>query len=158
MVALPRFIRIEPVGQCDGPPAFMPFNFFTRIIDEFPDLHEIRLQGPGEPLMHPRLFDMVRYATDRGIEVSVNTNLSFITPKAAAACIESGLSRIYASLDDDKSIRNLRRLLSERIARQSRTPYVEVVAVAPHLRYRAQLASGQSPEICQSCAIYTGTL
>ncbi len=162
MVALPRFIQIEPVGECNfrcrmcpiqfrrdgrpnGPPAFMEFDLFTRIVDEFPDLGEIQLQGLGEPLMHPRFFDMVRYAIARRINVSVNTNLSFITPKTAATCVLSGLTRLHASLDGatkntyerirlrgnyEKSIRNLRRLLAERIARKSRTPYVEIVAVA----------------------------
>ncbi len=123
----------------------MEFDLFTRIIDQFPDLREMQLQGLGEPLMHPRFFDMVRYATARGIRVAVNTNLSFITQKAAAACVESGLARVHASLDGatkdtyeyirvrgnhEKSIRNLQRLLSERTSRNSRTPYVEIVAVA----------------------------
>ena len=162
MVALPHFIQIEPVGECNfrcrmcpiqfrrdgrpyGPPAFMEFDLFTRIVDQFPQLREVHLQGLGEPLMHPRFFDMVRYATARGISVSVNTNLSFITQQAAAACIESGLARVHASVDGatkdtyerirvrsnyEKSIRNLRRLLSERTLRNSRTPYVEIVAVA----------------------------
>ncbi len=162
MVALPRFIQIEPVGECNfrcrmcpiqfrrdgrpyGPPAFMEFDLYTRIVDQFPDLREIQLQGLGEPLMHPRFFEMVRYAAARDIKVSVNTNLSFITPKAAAACVESGLTRLHASLDAatketyerirvrgnyEKSVRNLERLLSERTYRNSRTPYVEIVAVA----------------------------
>ncbi len=123
----------------------MEFDLYMRIIDQFPDLRELQLQGLGEPLMHPRFFDMVRYATARQIDVSVNTNLSFITPKIAAACIESGLTRLHASLDGatkdtyerirvrgnyEKSIRNLRRVLAERNSRKSRTPYVQIVAVA----------------------------
>src|SRR5215208_2805024 len=90
-VAPPRFIQIEPVGQCnlrcqmcpiqfrrDGPPhgplAFMAFETFTRIVHELPGLRELHLQGLGEPLMHPRLFDMVDYAAARGVAVSTNTN------------------------------------------------------------------------------------
>jgi radical SAM protein with 4Fe4S-binding SPASM domain len=162
MVALPRFIQIEPVGECNfrcrmcpiqfrrdgrpyGPPAFMEFELYTRIVDQFPDLRELQLQGLGEPLMHPRFFEMVRYAVARDVEVSVNTNLSFMTPAIASECVESGLARVHASLDGatkatyerirvrgnyDKSIRNLQRLLAERTYRNSRTPYVEIVAVA----------------------------
>ncbi|HET9029906.1 MAG TPA: radical SAM protein [Candidatus Aquilonibacter sp.] len=159
---LPRFIQIEPVGECNlrcrmcpiqfrrdgrphGPAAFMEFDLFTEIVRQFPDLRELQLQGLGEPLMHPRFFDMVRYARARGVTVSVNTNLTFLTPKAAAQCIASGLSRVHASLDGatkatyerirvranyHKSIRNLKRLLDERSRRRSSTPYVEIVAVA----------------------------
>lgn len=64
-VALPRFLQLEPVGQCnlrcqmcpiqfrrDGPPAFMALETFTRLIDQFPRLEELHLQGLGEPMMH----------------------------------------------------------------------------------------------------------
>lgn len=162
MVALPRFIQIEPVGECNlrcrmcpiqfrrdgrpyGPPAFMEFALFEKILEQFPDLRELQLQGLGEPLMHPRFFDMVRHAAARGASVSVNTNLSFITPKTAGECVESGLSRLHASLDGatkttyerirvranyEKSVRNLRRVVDERSRLRSRTPYIEIVAVA----------------------------
>src|SRR5579862_2003954 len=81
---LPRFVQIEPVGQCNlrcqmcaiqfrqdgppyGPPAFMPFETFTRLLDQFAGLRELHLQGLGEPMMHPRFFDMVEYATAKGV-------------------------------------------------------------------------------------------
>ena len=73
---LPTFLQVEPVGQCNlrcqmcpiqfrqdgpphGPPAFMEFDVFTRLLDQFPGLEELQLQGLGEPMMHPRFFDMV---------------------------------------------------------------------------------------------------
>src|SRR6266704_987128 len=82
---LPTYVQIEPVGQCnlrcqmcsiqfrqDGPPygplAFMDFEQFTRLIDQFVNVQELHLQGLGEPMMHPRFFDMVAYATERGIQ------------------------------------------------------------------------------------------
>ncbi len=79
---LPHFIQIEPVGQCnlrcqmcpvrlrhDGPAhgvAFMAYEVFTRLIDQFHRATELHLQGLGEPMMHPRLFDMIEYAVGRG--------------------------------------------------------------------------------------------
>ena len=74
--ATPDYLQLEPVGQCNlrcqmcpiqfrqdgpphGPPAFMEFEPFTRLLDEFPGLEELQLQGLGEPMMHPRFFDMV---------------------------------------------------------------------------------------------------
>src|SRR5947207_2867154 len=102
-VALPRFVQIEPVGQCnlrcrmcpiqfrpDGtpnhPPAFMEYETFCRLLDQFPNLSELHLQGMGEPLMHPRFFDMVRYAVTRAVQVSTNTNLTLLSERRAEEC------------------------------------------------------------------------
>src|SRR5436853_5397648 len=87
----PTFLQIEPVGQCNlrcqmcpiqfrrdgppyGPPAFMDFTVYTRLIDQLPNLQELHLQGLGEPMMHPRFADMVAYAARRGVRVSTNSN------------------------------------------------------------------------------------
>ena len=81
-VPLPSYLQIEPVGQCNlrcrmcpipfrqdgppyGPPAFMDFGVFTGIIDQFAGLKDLHLQGLGEPMMHPRFFDMISYAKGR---------------------------------------------------------------------------------------------
>jgi MoaA/NifB/PqqE/SkfB family radical SAM enzyme len=113
---LPRYIQLEPVGECnlrcqmcpiqfrnDGPtngrPAFMSFDLFQRIIDQLPQLEQLHLQGLGEPMLHPRFFDMVEYAAARAIFVSTNTNLTVFSPKRAARCVASGLARIHVSVD-----------------------------------------------------------
>lgn len=111
-----HFAQIEPVGQCnlrcrmcpiqfrqDGPPhgplAFMELETFRRLIDELPELQVLHLQGMGEPLMHPRFFDMVRYAAARGVRVTTNTNLTLLSARRARLCVESGLAELHASLD-----------------------------------------------------------
>src|SRR5512140_1004693 len=113
---LPTYVQIEPVGQCnlrcemcpiqfrrDGPPngplAFMSWDTFTSLLAGFPALKELHLQGLGEPLMHPRFFDMVRYAAARGIEVSTNTNMTLLPERRAEECVTSGLARLHVSLD-----------------------------------------------------------
>src|SRR3954466_10217263 len=112
---LPRFLQVEPVGQCNlrckmcpiqfrkdgppyGPPAFMDFDKFTRLIDQFPDLEELQLQGLGEPMMHPRFFDMVSYAVGKGILVGTNTNLTLLNARRAELCVTSGLGDLHASI------------------------------------------------------------
>ncbi len=50
----------------------MKFETFTRIVDQFVGLRELHLQGLGEPMMHPRFFDMVTYAAEQGVEVTWN--------------------------------------------------------------------------------------
>jgi len=114
---LPEFVQIEPVGQCnlacrmcpvayrgDGatrgkPPAFMSYDAFCRVLDQFPEIRHLQLQGMGEPFLHPRLFDMVRYASDRGIEVTTNSNLTALSPRRAEECVASGLATLHVSID-----------------------------------------------------------
>lgn len=113
---LPTFVQIEPVGQCnlrckmcaiqfreDGPPhgplAFMDFAKFTDLVDQFPAMEELQLQGLGEPMMHPKFFDMVAYAAERGVKVSTNTNLTLLNPRRAERCVTSGLDTLHFSID-----------------------------------------------------------
>jgi radical SAM protein with 4Fe4S-binding SPASM domain len=161
MTALPRFVQIEPVGQCnlrckmcpiqfrsDGSPgeprAFMPFDVFCRLIDQFPEITELQLQGLGEPLLHPRFFDMVSYAGRRGIHVSTNSNLTVMSEQRAEECITSGLHTLHVSLDGasaatyeairvrsrfQRVLRNLRRVTDAKTRRQCHLPHIRIVAV-----------------------------
>jgi radical SAM protein with 4Fe4S-binding SPASM domain len=126
----------------------MPFETFRTLVDQFSPLTELHLQGLGEPLLHPRFFDMVGYAATRGIRVSTNTNMTVLTPAQAAACVASGLHTMHVSLDGataesyetirvrarlDKVLRNLRRLMNAKAAAASELPHVALVAVAMRL-------------------------
>jgi radical SAM protein with 4Fe4S-binding SPASM domain len=112
----PSYVQIEPVGQCNlrctmcpilyrkdgppyGPPAFMPFESFVRLIDELPGTPDLHLQGLGEPMMHPRFFDMVEYAAAKGMRVTTNTNMTLLTERRAKQCVESGLYTLHVSID-----------------------------------------------------------
>jgi MoaA/NifB/PqqE/SkfB family radical SAM enzyme len=159
---LPKFLQVEPVGQCNlrcqmcpiqfrrdgppyGPPAFMDFDLFTRLVDEFPDLEELQLQGLGEPMMHPRYFEMVAHAVRRGIAVSTNTNLTLLNARRAELCVTSGLGELHASIDGataatyerirvrghfDRILANLERLVETRRRLASATPRLRMVVVA----------------------------
>lgn len=160
-VALPRFIQIEPVGQCNlrckmcpiqfrpdaqpgQPSAFMKWETYCSLIDQFDGATELHLQGLGEPLLHPRFFEMVRYAVERGMQVSTNTNMTILTEERAVACVQSGLHTIHVSIDGadaasyeairvkarfQKAMRNLRRLMQAKAAARSALPHVKLVAV-----------------------------
>jgi MoaA/NifB/PqqE/SkfB family radical SAM enzyme len=164
-VELPTFLQVEPVGQCNlrcrmcpiqfrqdgpphGPPAFMAFETFTRLLDQLPGLRELQLQGLGEPMMHPRFFDMVAHAAARGIHVGTNTNLTLLNPARAERCVTSGLAELHASLDGataptyerirvrayfDRVVANLEVLMETRRRLGSATPKVRIVAVVMRL-------------------------
>ncbi len=158
---LPKFLQIEPVGQCNlrcrmcaiqfrpdgppnGPPAFMDFDVFTRLLDQFPGLEELQLQGLGEPMMHPRFFDMVELAVARGIKVGTNTNATYMNAHRAERCVTSGLGEIHISIDGasaatyehirvrahfDQVIANVEGLVAAR-RRLGSTPRIRMVVVA----------------------------
>ncbi len=158
---LPTYVQMEPVGQCnlrctmcpiqfrqDGPPfgplAFMEFDTFTSLLDQFAGLKELHLQGLGEPMMHPRYFDMVRYAVEGGIKVTTNTNLSLLNPKRAERVIECGLDTLHISMDGaspemyerirvrgkyDRLIRNLGMIVETKMRFLSGLPHLKMVMV-----------------------------
>ena len=158
----PSFLQVEPVGQCNlrcqmcpiqfrkdgppyGPPAFMDFDRYTKLLDQLPDLGELQLQGLGEPMMHPRFFDMIELAVARGIKVSTNTNLTLLTPRRAERCVTSGLGELHASIDGataetydrirvrahfDRIVGNLEGLVAARERLGSTTPHIRMVVVA----------------------------
>lgn len=158
---LPTFVQIEPVGQCnlrcrmcpiqfrtDGtpehPPAFMDYEVYCRLVDQFAGVRELHLQGMGEPLMHPRFCDMVRYAAQRGMEVSTNTNLTLLSERRADELVRCGLQELSISIDGasaevyeairlrarfSRVLRNLDRLVAARAHIGSPLPRIRIVTV-----------------------------
>jgi len=158
---LPTYVQIEPVGQCNlrcqmcaiqfrqdgppyGPPAFMPFEIFTRLLDQFAGLRELHLQGLGEPMMHPRFFEMVEYATAKGVRVTTNSNLTLLNERRAERCVTSGLACLHISLDGatsatyerirkrahfERVVANIERLLAARERLGRATPRLHLVMV-----------------------------
>lgn len=81
---------------------YMDFDLFCAIIDEGSDkgLYSVKLNFRGEPLMHPRIADMVAYAKERGIiDVFFNTNATFLTEKIGEQLIRAGLDRLIVSFE-----------------------------------------------------------
>lgn len=180
---LPTYVQLEPVGQCNlrcqmcpiqfrrdgppyGPPALMAFDTFTRLVDQFVGLRELHLQGLGEPMLHPRFFDMVAYAADRGIRVTTNSNLTLLQGNRAQRCVTSGLHALHISIDGATAetyerirvrarfarvVRNLEGLLEVRQCLGSPCPHLHLVVVVmrqnlPELPALVRLAHGWSME------------
>jgi radical SAM protein with 4Fe4S-binding SPASM domain len=81
---------------------FMEWGLFKKIVDEGAEhgLPSIKFNFRGEPLMHPRLAEMVKYAKDSGImDVQFNTNGLLLTGKKSEELIKAGLDRIIFSFD-----------------------------------------------------------
>lgn len=105
-------IVIEPTNFCnlrcrhctaqiipDIKKGFMDFELFEGIIDSNPQLRCLILTRNGEPLMHPRIFDMIRYARDKKIYVNLYTNGMLLSDERIGKVFESGLSELNFSME-----------------------------------------------------------
>ena len=80
----------------------MDWGLYKRIIDEGREhkLPSIKLSLRGEPLLHPRIVEMVEYAKKGGIiDIYFNTNGVLLTEKISQKLIAAGLSRISISFE-----------------------------------------------------------
>ena len=81
---------------------FIDFGLYKKIINQAAKYHlpSVKLNYRGEPLLHPKISEMVRYAKEKGIlEVQFNTNGLLLNEKKAKELIEAGLDRIIFSFD-----------------------------------------------------------
>ena len=98
---------LKKVGR---PAGSMEFDLFRRIIEglkAFPDkVRRLYLYHEGEPLMNPRLPDMLAYArrADVAEQVQTTSNGALLTPSVADALIDADFDLIRISVehvDDD---------------------------------------------------------
>ena len=64
-------------------------------------IQEIRFTG-GEPLVYNKIYDLLAFATNKGIYTSIGTNGTLITEKIAKKLKESGLKKAIISIDGTK--------------------------------------------------------
>jgi radical SAM protein with 4Fe4S-binding SPASM domain len=83
----------------------MSFEDACRIFDQVArekhrlgPLYPVKLHQMGEPTIHPRLVDIVRYAEkEKGIPIELNTNCSLLTEALVDGLYDAGLSRFILS-------------------------------------------------------------
>jgi radical SAM protein with 4Fe4S-binding SPASM domain len=81
------------------PEADMPWELFTSLIDQYPNIARVVLHGVGEPMLVKDLAQRVAYLKARNIYVLFNTNGTLLTKKNGRALIEAGLDELRVSLD-----------------------------------------------------------
>ena len=92
------FRQYMDIGEND----FMPMDMYRKIVDECKreGLFTLKFSMRGEPLLHPDIVEMVRYAKQSGIkEVWINTNGGPITEQLAHGLIKAGIDWITMSFD-----------------------------------------------------------
>ena len=108
-----RKIDVEPVAACNLKCEFcqvpgwnrasetkpMDIGLYKKIVDQFPQLEHVKLQGMGEPFLNKKLTEMIRYATKRNIATRVTTNGTLLNPELNAEILEAGLTSLVFSFD-----------------------------------------------------------
>jgi MoaA/NifB/PqqE/SkfB family radical SAM enzyme len=114
------FAQIEPTTRCNFTCGFcvgrrmaqgdLDWATFEAFLAAHPDLRHVELQGEGEPMLHPRFFDMVEACGARGIRVSMITNGSLLNAERVERLIDSGVSSVHVSLEssDPEQFRAIR--------------------------------------------------
>ena len=147
MSATTRFAQIEPTTRCNFTCGFcagrsmrqgdLAWEAFERFLELNPNVQHVELQGEGEPLLHPRFFDMVAACRARGAAVSLITNGSMLA-RAADRLIDAGVASVHVSLESadpaeferirggsfSKVVAGLRALMQRRDDRGSERPRV----------------------------------
>lgn len=113
-IGFPISITIEPTNFCNLKCSQCPsgsglltrekgnidFNLLKKIIDE---IHEkiiyLTLHFQGEPYLHPNFFELIKYASDKKMFVTVSTNGHFLSKENSIKTIEAGLDKLIISLD-----------------------------------------------------------
>src|SRR5262245_47875126 len=114
----------------------MDLDLYRRIVSDCRDYVEfIWPYGIGEPLMHPRIFDMIQITREAGIRTGLSTNATLIDSERADRLLDSGLDYLIIAFDGasketyekyragatfEKTIENILAFLEKKSARGSR--------------------------------------
>src|SRR5437899_2864343 len=89
---------IREAIKFDGPN--LEFGLFRKLIDEGAGYFRyISFDGPGETIMNPEAFGMIRYAKTKGIRMVFSTNATLMTADVVESILDSGLDHIIFSLN-----------------------------------------------------------
>jgi MoaA/NifB/PqqE/SkfB family radical SAM enzyme len=106
-----RLFQVEPTMNCNlrcsmcpwvklhSRDSIMAWEVFERVAGHFREAEEVDFTGGGEPLLHPRLEDMIRSAKEAGCTVGFSTNATLLGRERASTVLDAGLDWICYSVD-----------------------------------------------------------
>jgi len=124
-LSTPYLVFLDPSDKCNAKcawcptgsgvarkykkPQLMDFDLYKKIILDLAEMPErvktLRLYKMGEPLMHPYLWKMVKYAKETGRfgQVDLTSNGFLLTAKRGRSLVNSGLDKIFISVPNNYS-------------------------------------------------------
>ena len=113
--SFPTHLEIEAASKCqmkcpmcwttymkENVKGIMKMDLYKKIVDEAAanNTFSIKLSWRGEPMLHPKLMEMIKYAKNKGIKhVAFLTNAELLTKKKCYELLESGCDWISISAD-----------------------------------------------------------
>ncbi len=157
-VPLPIRLWVEPSSACNlscvmclnkdlakSEKGFMDFDVFKKIIDEASGfVCDVNLFHRGESLLHPEIFEMIKYAKDKGLSIRLNTNATLLDEERSYQILDSDLDflsfsfdgyekRVYEKIrkgaDFDKTLDNILRFLSIKKRLHKNSPYTTFTVI-----------------------------
>ncbi len=123
-LSVPFIINVDPSDMCNFQCKFCPtgdrklmkntpgrnhgiidFELYKKIVDDICEFEKhikvLRLYKDGEPLLHPKFVEMIRYAREKKCaeRIDTTTNASLLTQQKNLEIIEAGLDRINISIE-----------------------------------------------------------
>ena len=107
----PIFLQVEPTILCNLECAFcinpylpraratLTLNKFCEMLDQVPSVSKISLVGIGESVINKELWQMIRYAKSKGIEIGTTSNGTILTDAMVKEICDSGLDWLNFSID-----------------------------------------------------------
>ncbi len=108
----PKYVLLEATGKCNlfcpmcprqlfkFEPADMPMPLFHKIIEESKSFLEFIVPyGGGEPMLNPRIFEMIEFCRERNLRVGFSTNGTLNNPERNRKLLEAGLDYIIFAFD-----------------------------------------------------------
>jgi len=93
------------------PREMMNLEKFKKIIDNIKDtVHIVYLYNSNEPLLHPNIVEMIKYAASKDLHTMISTNCSLLDENKSKELLMSGLGEIRFALDglNKESFENFR--------------------------------------------------
>jgi radical SAM protein with 4Fe4S-binding SPASM domain len=108
----PKYVLLEATGKCNlfcpmcprelvhFDPIDMPMPLFRKVIDEAKSFLEFTIPyGGGEPMLNPRIFEMIQFCRERNIRVGFSTNGTKNDPEKNRKLLEAELDYIIFAFD-----------------------------------------------------------
>ena len=95
-----RCVHCYSDSQAMGYPGELTWEQMESVVSDLAayQVPSLLLSG-GEPLVHPRFFDLVEKASSSGLKLTISTNGTLITPEKAALLKKANVAYVGISLD-----------------------------------------------------------
>lgn len=150
----PFIVDVEPTNHCNlrckmcaqnimrRDRGYMDFPIFKRVVDECKKYSAaIRLIRFGEHLLHPGIFEFIKYAKDQGVLIHMTTNGLLLDREKTEKLVDLGLDSIIFSFQGatkegyqdmrynskyDELVENIKRLVEIRKSKNKEEPWIHV--------------------------------